>query len=246
MTKLKFVFIVLFIHFAQCVATAKDFTVCSPNGRVEAVVSASDKLTLKVSLDGKTLVSADDISLIVDNSRRIPQKGKARRATARKVSEMIDAPFYRQASFGFEATTMTLALGDGFALEVLACDEGVAYRFTTTRKGETVIVDEKASFGFAKSDRAWLSYSTNEKAPFAMAFQNTYHQTAIDTARALSAFLPATVDCGDAKVTILESDLVSYPGIDRRYKAAGTDQLRTKEGSGHCAMDCVQCPGRES
>ena len=213
MTKLKFILILFLAYFAQRVAMAKDFTVCSPNGRVEAVVSASDKLTLKVCLDGKTLVCAQDISLVVDNGRKVPQNGKARKTAAKKLSEKIDAPFYRQASFDFAASTITLSLGDGFALEVLACDEGVAYRFTTSRKGETVIVDENASFAFTENDRAWLAYSTNDKAPFAMAFQNTYHQTAIDTAQSLPAFLPATVDCGNAKVTILESDLVSYPGM---------------------------------
>ena len=135
MTKLKFILILFLAYFAQRVAMAKDFTVCSPNGRIEAVVSASDKLTLKVCLDGKTLACAQDISLVVDNGRKVPQNGKARKTAAKKLSEKIDAPFYRQASFDFAARTITLSLGDGFALEVLACDEGVAYRFTTSRKG---------------------------------------------------------------------------------------------------------------
>ena len=119
MTKLKFILILFLAYFAQRVAMAKDFTVCSPNGRVEAVVSASDKLTLKVCLDGKTLACAQDISLVVDNGRKVPQNGKARKTAAKKLSEKIDAPFYRQTSFGFEARTITLSLGDGFALEVL-------------------------------------------------------------------------------------------------------------------------------
>lgn len=44
---------------------------------------------------------------------------------------------------------------------------------------------------------------------FAMAFQNIYHETQLDTAKQDLAFLPATIDCGKAKVTILESDLES-------------------------------------
>lgn len=46
-----------------------------------------------------------------------------------------------------------------------------------------------------------------------MAFQNIYASTPLDSANSLPAFLPATIDCGDAKVTILESDVVSYPGM---------------------------------
>ena len=46
-----------------------------------------------------------------------------------------------------------------------------------------------------------------------MGFQNIYHETTLDTARRQLAFLPATVDCGKAKVTILESALHHYPGM---------------------------------
>ena len=48
MTKLKFILILFLAYFAQRVAMAKDFTVCSLNGWVEAGETASDKLMLKV------------------------------------------------------------------------------------------------------------------------------------------------------------------------------------------------------
>ena len=47
----------------------------------------------------------------------------------------------------------------------------------------------------------------------AMAFQNTYEVKPLSEAPQELAFLPVTVDCKQAKVTLLESDLEAYPGM---------------------------------
>jgi len=66
---------------------------------------------------------------------------------------------------------------------------------------------------FGKDNLAWLPYSTNEKNQMAMAFQNFYDNCRLSEAKDILAFLPVTVDCGDVKVTVMESDLESYPGM---------------------------------
>jgi alpha-glucosidase len=76
-----------------------------------------------------------------------------------------------------------------------------------------VIVDEIADFHFPEDNKAWLAYSTNDEKPFAMAFQNTYHETLLSETKDKYIFLPATIESGNVKVTILESDLRAYPGM---------------------------------
>ena len=104
---------------------------------------------------------------------------------------------------------------EGLRPEVRVTDEGVAYRFTTKRKGEMIIADETALFRFPDdvSPRAWLAFSDNKDRPFATAFQSVYHETPLVEADDRLVLLPATVQVGDVKVTILESDLSSYPGM---------------------------------
>ncbi len=46
-----------------------------------------------------------------------------------------------------------------------------------------------------------------------MAFQNFYDKTPLSGAQQRPAFLPVTVDCRQAKVTLLESDVEAYPGM---------------------------------
>ena len=47
---------------------------------------------------------------------------------------------------------------DGYAVELRAYDDGVAYRFISNTDGDYVVVDELAEFGFGSSDMAWVPY----------------------------------------------------------------------------------------
>lgn len=108
---------------------------------------------------------------------------------------------------------MDLKLKGDFGVQFRAYDEGIAYRFYSKARKELVITDELAEFNFAGDYTAYLPYTTNEQKPMAMAFQNTYDVKPLSEARRQLAFLPVTVDCGNVKVTLLESDLEAYPGM---------------------------------
>jgi alpha-glucosidase len=192
--------------------SAKNYMVKSPNGK--NLVTTENGTVLRIIHNGQPLTT---VTVSMFDSKGV------RSSKTSVIKETIVAPFYRQKYFESTANQLDLKLGRDFGLQVRAYDEGVAYRFYTTQKGEYVIMNEKADFEFPERPRvgalagmetkAWLSYSTNPQKPFAMAFQNTYHETLLRDARPLPAFLPATVDCGGVKVTILESDLRSYPGM---------------------------------
>ena len=185
-------------------AMAKDYTVCSPNGKNE--VTVGNGITISVCHDGKPVVKVKAGLSVQSNLQ--PGSGKVTSAT-----ETIPAPFYRQKSFTAAYRQLDMKLSGGFGLQVRVYDEGVGYRFYTTRQTETIIVDEMADFCFPDNGKCWLAYSTNEEKPFAMAFQNFYDETKLSEARNQFAFLPATIQSGEVKVTILESDLRNYPGM---------------------------------
>ena len=192
----------LFIIYGSNLS-AKDYTVSSPNGKNTATVD--ERLNITVSHTGKQVVTVKaDLNA---------HAGTVRGARTSHVAETVQAPFYRQRKVDIEGNQLDLRLGDGFGLQVRVYDEGVAYRFYTTNKKGTIIADEIADFCFPEDAKAWLAYSTNDEKPFAMAFQNCYDETLLSKAQDKYAFLPATVESGDVKVTILESDLRAYPGM---------------------------------
>ena len=135
-------------------------------------------------------------------------------ASTQSAKEHFDAPNYKITSFDDEYNQMKVKNKNGVNVEFRAYNSGVAYRFiTTSAKGEWTVKDEKANFTFADDFTAYLPYSTNEKNPKAMAFQATYDVAPLSHSKPLEAFLPATVDCKTAKVTLMETDVENYPGM---------------------------------
>ncbi len=215
MKKYFFLLIAMLALSAQEVS-AREMSVASPNGRIVAVVEDQAGLMISVRQDGVALVAPSPIGLTLADGTTIGRNGSLGFGRKSVVVDDTDAPFYRQRHIKTTANQLDLKMKGGFGLQVRAYDEGVSYRFYTTRKSETIIKNEIAEYDFGSDAKAWLAYSTNKEKPFAMAFQNTYHETLLAQAQDVPAFLPVTIEkdgCVGAKVTLLESDLRQYPGM---------------------------------
>lgn len=190
-------------------------TFSSPDGILKVMIQAEGndvKYTIYEGelTDGNIYVLDNNIALNIEGIK----EGKYTISTPKLIKEHFDAPNYKQASFDSEYNTVTVKNKNGVNIEFRAYNSGVAYRFfTTSTKKEWKVLNEVAEFNFGKDRTAYISYSTNPSKPKAMAFQATYDVAPLSQTKNLEAFLPATVDCGKAKVTILETDVENYPGI---------------------------------
>ena len=220
----KKLFFIATLLYIGATASAESYQVKSPDGKIVAELSTDKALSLNFKYNGSKLLQESSIGVVLSDGMDL---GKNPKVASRKISnhrETIQAPFYRQPSIETSYQELNLKLKNGFGIILRAYDEGVAYRFYTQRKGKTIILNETAAYQFGKDRKAWLPYTTTPEKPFAMAFQNIYHETRLDTAKQDLAFLPATIDCGKAKVTILESDLQSYPGMWLKANSSKEDQ----------------------
>lgn len=198
----------------QMVAADTTYSLTSPDGKTTVEVRTDGQLTYSVHRDGKTILSHSNIGLVLEGGTVIGKNPGIKGTTRKRISDTIDAPFYRSRKFVAACNELNLKLKEGFGILFRAYDEGVAYRFYTTRKGEVTVQNEIADFCFDKDYTAYLPHSTNTKEPLAMAYQNTYEAKPLSQSSQQLAFLPATVDYGDGlKLTILESDLEAYPGM---------------------------------
>lgn len=190
-------------------------TFSSPDGILKVMIQAEGndvKYTIYEGelTDGNIYALDNNIALNIEGIK----EGKYTISTPKLIKEHFDAPNYKQASFDSEYNTVTVKNKNGVNIEFRAYNSGVAYRFfTTSTKKEWKVLNEVAEFNFGKDRTAYISYSTNPSKPKAMAFQATYDVAPLSQTKNLEAFLPATVDCGKAKVTILETDVENYPGI---------------------------------
>ena len=214
-TPARFIFFILLSLFnALMIAAEKNYLLISPDGRLTVDVCAGEQLTYAVRCHTQTILSPSNIGLVLGDGTEIGKKPTVSSTKKRKVTEQIDAPFYRFRSFVVSYNELDLRLKGGFGVLFRAYNEGVAYRFYTTQKSVVTIQNEVANFCFDKDYTAYLSYSTNQKEPMATAFQALYDVKPLSQASKQLAFLPATIDCGQGmKLTILESDLEAYPGM---------------------------------
>lgn len=205
--------LLLLIGNASFAAKEKKYVLSSPDGTLKVEISAGNELAYQVMHGNDTILSHSNISLVLENGTIVGKTPRITGERRRKIKDNIESPFYRFKEFVATGNELDLKLKGGFGIIFRAYNEGVAYRFYTTQSSDIIIKEEQAEFNFKEDYTAYLPYTTNDKKPMAMAYQNVYDITPLSKAQPKLAFLPVTVDCGSVKLTLLESDLEAYPGV---------------------------------
>lgn len=205
--------LLLLIGNASLAAKEKKYVLSSPDGTLKMEISAGNELAYQVMHGNDTILSHSNIGLVLENGTIVGKTPRITGERRRKIKDNIESPFYRFKEFVATGNELDLKLKGGFGIIFRAYNEGVAYRFYTTQSSDIIIKEEQAEFNFKEDYTAYLPYTTNDKKPMAMAYQNVYDITPLSKAQPKLAFLPVTVDCGSVKLTLLESDLEAYPGM---------------------------------
>ena len=205
--------LLLLIGNASLAAKEKKYVLSSPDGTLKVEISAGNELVYQVMHGNDTILSHSNIALVLEDGTIVGRTPRITGERRKKIKDNIESPFYRFKEFVATGNELDLKLKGGFGIIFRAYNEGVAYRFYTTQSSDIIIKEEQAEFNFKEDYTAYLPYTTNDKQPMAMAFQNVYDITPLSKAQPKLAFLPVTVDCGSVKLTLLESDLEAYPGM---------------------------------
>lgn len=205
--------LLLLIGNASFAAKEKKYVLSSPDGTLKVEISAGNELAYQVMHGNDTILSHSNIGLVLENGTIVGKTPRITGERRRKIKDNIESPFYRFKEFVATGNELDLKLKGGFGIIFRAYNEGVAYQFYTTQSSDIIIKEEQAEFNFKEDYTAYLPYTTNDKKPMAMAYQNVYDITPLSKAQPKLAFLPVTVDCGSVKLTLLESDLEAYPGM---------------------------------
>ena len=205
--------LLLLIGNASLAAKEKKYVLSSPDGTLKVEISVGNELAYQVMHGNDTILSHSNIGLVLENGTIVGKTPRITGERRRKIKDNIESPFYRFKEFVATGNELDLKLKGGFGIIFRAYNEGVAYRFYTTQSSDIIIKEEQAEFNFKEDYTAYLPYTTNDKKPMAMAYQNVYDITPLSKAQPKLAFLPVTVDCGSVKLILLESDLEAYPGM---------------------------------
>src|ERR1700685_355731 len=190
----------------------RDYSLRSPDGRVEVRIRAADRLTYDVLFNGKALLQNCQLSVNIDHIV-LGTGPNVLSAKERRVDQILE-PVVRQKSAKIRDNyhELHLELQDGLAVTFRAYNEGAAYRLETSLpKSQVHVYSEEAIFNFVGDRTVYYPredtfFSHNER----KYLPQNMSQISIDSL----ATLPAVVDAGDGvKVAIAESDVEDYPGL---------------------------------
>lgn len=143
----------------SCVAQADDVVVAkavSPNGRNEIRLELENSLGYSVWRDGRVRAMGRGLALKVRGRAEAFVPGAV---TAFERGGTEATPFYKKASVSLAAKGCRVDLGSGFALELIARDDGVAYRWVTELGDEIIVENEVAPLELPSGSLpVWLGY----------------------------------------------------------------------------------------
>ena len=204
---------------ALCVPStlsAKEYTLQSPSKRLTVVVDVAEQIHYRLLVDEMEVLTPSRIALSLTNGTTLGDNAKVRKEAKGSVSQTIEAPFHRNPQVEDTYNYLTLQMRGGWALELRAYDEGVAYRFNTSLGGEVAVKEEIVEWMTSEDYSLVIPYCRPRKDKYESSFESQYTFEPISqmgTHEEL-AFLPVLVDVGaKGKLLLMEADVEDYPGL---------------------------------
>jgi len=200
--------------FAQ---TEKVYHVKSPDGKIDLTLSIGKTINWSVNHEQTEVITPSEISMSLEKGGDFGKNAVVKSAKNTSVNLEISTPIYKKDKVHDHFNQLVLTFKGDYGLAFRAYNDGVAYRFVSTRKGDIIVKNEEANFNFKNDDKAFLPFVNDyrNRDKFTTSFESHYdHINLSEMKKDTPAFLPVLVDLGDGKkAAILEADLQNYPGM---------------------------------
>lgn len=204
----------------------------SPNGKIKMRLEVGAEIRWSVDHENTEVITPSAISITLYNGVVLgmhPQIISVKKTT---VNSSFSTPFYKKNTVLDQYNQITLQFKGDYGLILRAYDDGVAYRFFTTKKGTITILSENASFNFAGNYKAFVPYvrDLREHDMYTSAFEAMYDEIHLSQfVKDSLALSPLLVEVGDGKKAVItEADLQDYPGMFLTANAENPNGLKGK------------------
>ncbi|WP_291125903.1 glycoside hydrolase family 97 protein [Flavobacterium sp. UBA6031] len=189
----------------------------SPNGKIVMALESGAKISWSVKHENTEVIAPSAISLTLGNGVILGNNAKVISAKNSKVNTSFATPIYKKKTVIDEYNQVVVTYKGDFGLILRAYNDGVAYRFFTSKKGQIVIESEEADFNFSKDHEAFVPYvrDLREKDMYSSAFESMYDEILLSKfVKDSLAITPLLIDLGNGKkAAIVEAELDDYPGM---------------------------------
>lgn len=181
----------------------------SPNGEIKVTLNITDKIYYSIAYDGDVLLKDNSLQLALKDEV-LGQNPRLRRRKYVSVDEQLTPVMplkFSTVTSRYNQLTLTFK---NYSVEFRAYDDGVAYRFVTSRKGEVEVLGEEFAVNFPDDYLLHLQqpggFKTSYEEPYTHVSSNEWKPSD------KMSVLPVLIDTRKQyKILISESDLTDYP-----------------------------------
>lgn len=205
----------------------KDYSVKSPSGKLELKIGIDQSLAISVLHDGKEVILPSPIFLELATGQVLGREPSVRSTTPRSAKNTIKPVVAEKRSVVPDVfNELAIQFKGDFGLKLRAYDDGVAYRFTTSMKGDITVKYEGLSMNLSPLDSVWFP----EEKSFLSHSERLYSLLAVrEIADTQMCCIPAVIAKPNGlKIAFSESDLLDYAGLYLRGHGGGKPALVSK------------------
>ena len=199
------------------VSAQKVYELASPDGKLKATVNVGEQITYTLTHESTAVLSASPISMTLESGEILGKAPKGVKTKQSSVDRMVASPFYKKSQVAEKYNELVLTFSGNYGLIFRAYNDGLAYRFTTNRKGNLMITAEEMTLNFPKDYMTFAAYPTpvgGFESQMFNSFEGPYvHVPVSGLNREKLIYFPLLVELdGGKKLCITEADLYGYPG----------------------------------
>ena len=198
-------------------ASAGNYEVSSPNGKVKVTVNTDETVKWAVDYDGKQVLLPSEIDIRLTQGKKQLGLGKVGKVARYNVSSSFETPFYKKAKVDDTYGQLLLYTSQKFTIEVRAYDDGAAYRLISSNTKPLLITNETAEFRFADDYQAFVPYVDDSRSewPYGYSFESYYDEQPLSKMFKDSlAITPLAVCLPDGmKAIVMDAGVENYPGM---------------------------------
>ncbi len=206
----KYLFLVFLLLVSLGIKAQKQLELTSPSGEIKISVNLSDKIYYDVYYGNDVILKDNHLQLNLQDAS-LGQNPVLSKQKHNKVSEELKPVIPLKFSIvKNEYNDLQLTFKGGYAVEFRAYNDGIAYRFVTSKKGEVEVMNEEFALNFPDEYLLHLqqpgSFKTAYEEPY------THVESKLWSPSDKMAVLPVLIDTRKTyKILISESDLSDYP-----------------------------------
>lgn len=213
----KMVLIILILLGIAPAINAKDFELRSPDGKNELRIQCDNTIRFTVWNRGEMILSVGSVSMEFDGFILPAVSSKIRRSSYKNINENIrvDVPV-KFKNIVDSYNELTIDFREGFQIVFRAYDNGVAYRFVTNLKNDSVRVKtENVTFNNPDGkETIWPYEGAHHANPFLSHFEYLFKKTDLKDVDTTTVGLPLYFTSKNhSKIIFTETDLFDYPNL---------------------------------